>query len=159
MTPEEADRNAIIKRREPANDNASNSLPRRNTEALVPVDTMRQAKRELATCLYRIHEPISLIFLVGEAARESVYVRLAFDLSDDYDTELVSEQKLAELSENDTALWNFLRDIIEGKITFAGRKLTVVRSEPELMVEVKEPPMSPSEELASRISTSSNTMA
>lgn len=46
-------------------------------------------------------------------------------------------------------LWNFLRDIIEGKITFAGRKLTVVRSEPELMVELKEPPMSPSEELAS----------
>lgn len=74
MTPEEADRNAIIKRREPANDNASNSLPRRNTEALIPVDTMRQAKRELATCLYRIHEPISLIFLVGEAARDSVYM-------------------------------------------------------------------------------------
>ncbi len=75
MTPEEVDkRNAIIKRREPANDNASNSLPRRNTEALVPVDTMRQAKHELATCLYRIHEPISLIFLVGEAARDSVYM-------------------------------------------------------------------------------------
>lgn len=70
MTPEEADRNAIIKRREPIED----SIPRRNTEALIPVDTMRQAKRELATCLYRIHEPISLIFLVGEAARDSVYM-------------------------------------------------------------------------------------
>ncbi len=40
MTPEEADRNAIAKRREPDNDNAGNSLPRRNTDALLPVDTM-----------------------------------------------------------------------------------------------------------------------
>lgn len=57
----------------------------------------------------------------------SAYVRLAFDLSD-YDTGQVSEQKLAELSENDTALWNFMRDIIEERITFAGRKLTLVQS-------------------------------
>ncbi len=98
--------------------------------------------------MLEIHEPISLIFLIREAARYSVYVRLAFDLSD-YDTGLVSEQRLAELSENDTALWNFLRDIIEGQITFAGRKLTVVQIEPELVAELKVPTMSPSEELAS----------
>ncbi len=48
MMPEESDRNAIVKRKEP-NDN-DNSLPR-NTDALVPVDTMHQAKRELAACL------------------------------------------------------------------------------------------------------------
>ncbi len=51
-------------------------------------------------------------------------------------------KKSAELSENDTTLWNFMRDVIEGQITFAGRKLTVVQIEPELIIELREPPMS-----------------
>lgn len=107
----------------------------------------KQTKDTPANVIYEAGKPIALVNAIRYADKRNYFVCFAFGFVDANENPIVDSDSsiyALRMSEDDRRFWNLTRDI-KGRLKYnnGDRIITVLQSEPELLLELKQPLSAP----------------